>query len=168
MEEARTQKHGRRDIRVRILFQMPSLGTQVVWLVVLALPIASVAWTITHEEIFREPRAYCERESKEAPSIFRRKFFYVWTCEYCFSHYVTAVFLIITRYKLLYDDWRGYLIAFFALPYVANVYMGLFAQTKLEAKKDWIEAKVIQHEAEIKAIEKDERQEQRENRKPAA
>lgn len=147
---------------------MLSLSTQVVWLLVLAVPIASVAWTVTHEEIFREPRTYCERESKEAQSILRRKFFYVWTCEYCFSHYVTAVFLIITRYKLLYDDWRGYLIAFFALPYVANVYMGLFAQTKLEAKKDRMEAKVIQHEAEIKAIEKDEKKEQRESRKPAA
>ena len=144
------------------------LGTQVVWLLLLAIPIASVAWTVTHEEIFREPRSYCELQSKEAQTIFRRKFFYVWTCEYCFSHYVTAIFLLITRYKLLFDDWRGYLLAFFALPYVANIYMGLFAQTKLEAKKDRMEAKVIQHEAEIKAIEKDEKKEQRESRRPAA
>src|SRR5512141_1908318 len=145
-----------------------SLATQIIWLFVLAVPIASVAWTVTHEEIFREPRRYCERQSKEAPSMFRRKFYYVWTCEYCFSHYVTAVFLIVTRYKLLFDDWRGYLLAFFALPYVANVYMGLFAQTKLEAKKDRIEANVIQQEAEIKAMEKDERKERRETQKPAA
>lgn len=100
--------------------------------------------------------------------MFRRKFFYVWTCEYCFSHYVTAIFLIVTRYKLLFDDWRGYLLSFFALPYVANAYMGLFAQTKLEAKKDRIEAKVIQQEAEIKAIEKDEKKEKREGKRPAA
>ncbi len=147
---------------------LPSLGTQTVWLLLLAVPIASVAWTVTHEEIFREPRAFCERRSKEARSLFQRKFYYVWTCEYCFSHYVTAAFLIITRYKLLFDDWRGYLLAFFALPYVANVYMGLFAQAKLEAKKDRAQAKVIQHEAEIKAIEKDERKQQREERRPAA
>jgi amino acid permease len=145
-----------------------SLGTQIVWLLVLAIPVASVAWTVTHEEIFREPRTYCEMKSKEARSLFRRKFFYVWTCEYCFSHYVTAVVLLITRYKLLFDDWRGYLLAFFALPYVANAYIGLFAQTKLEAKKDRIEAKVIQHEAEIKAIEKDEKKERRERQRPAA
>ena len=147
---------------------MPSLGSQIVWLLVLAVPIASVAWTVTHEEIFREPRKFCELQSREAQSIWRRKFFYVWTCEYCFSHYVTAVFLLITRYKLLFDDWRGYLLAFFALPYVANAYIGLFAQTKLEAKKDRAEAKVIQHEAEIKAIEKDEKLEQRESKRPAA
>lgn len=161
-------KRGRRGFQSRIQFHMPSLGTQVVWLLVLAVPVASIAWTVTHEEIFREPRSYCEVQSKEGRSILRRKFFYVWTCEYCFSHYVTAALLLITRYKLLFDDWRGYVIAFFALPYVANVYMGLFAQTKLEAKKDRIEAKVIQHEAEIKAIEKDERKEQRESRTPAA
>ena len=133
-----------------------SLGTQVVWLFVLALPIASVAWTVTHEDIFRESRDYCVRCSEKAKSVFARKFFYLFTCEYCFSHYVTAFFLVITRYKLLYDDWRGYLIAFFALPYVANFYMGLFAQTKLEAKKDRFGAKVIQHEAEIKKLEKEE------------
>jgi len=144
------------------------LGTQIVWLLVLAVPVASIAWTVTHEEIFREPRKDCERKSREGRTIFRRKFFYVWTCEYCFSHYVTAAVLIITRHKLLFDDWRGYLLAFFALPYVANAYMGLFAQTKLEAKKDRIEAKVIQQEAEIKAIEKEQKKEERENRRPAA
>ncbi|HWR35201.1 MAG TPA: hypothetical protein VN622_04940, partial [Clostridia bacterium] len=110
-----------------------SLAAQIVWLLVLAIPIASVAWTVTHEEVFREPREFCSRQTQEAPSLLRRKFYYVFTCEYCFSHYVTIFFLFITHYKLLYDDWRGYLIAFFSLPYVANIYMGLFAQTKLEA-----------------------------------
>ncbi|HWR53167.1 MAG TPA: hypothetical protein VN428_18815, partial [Bryobacteraceae bacterium] len=85
----------------------------------------------------------------------------------------TIFFLFITHYKLLYDDWRGYLIAFFSLPYVANIYMGLFAQTKLEATKDRFGAKVIQHEAEIKKLEKMEKQEQvnrqeDETEKPAA
>lgn len=143
------------------------LGTQVVWLFVLALPIASISWTVTHEEIFREPREEFKQQSERAPNLLRRKFYYVWTCEYCFSHYVTAFFLIITRYKLLLDDWRGYLIAFFALPFIANVYMGLYAQTKLEARKNRMQAKIVQHEAEIKKIEKEERQQQQLN-KPAA
>jgi hypothetical protein len=134
------------------------LGTQVIWLFVLALPIASISWTVTHEEIFREPREEFKQQSEQAPSLLRRKLNYIWTCEYCFSHYVTAFFLIITRYKLLFEDWRGYLIAFFALPYIANLYMGLYAQTKLEAKKDRLEAKVVQHEAEIKKLEKEERE----------
>ena len=136
------------------------LGTQVVWLFVLALPIASVSWTVTHEEVFREPREHLKQRSQKAPGLIRRKFYYVWTCEYCFSHYVTAIFLVITRFHLLFDDWRGYMLAFFALPYVSNVYMGLYAQAKLEAKKGRMEAKVIQHEAELKEMEKSERAEQ--------
>jgi amino acid permease len=134
------------------------LGTQVVWLFILALPIASVSWTITHEEVFREAREKLNEQSKTSQTLFRRKFYYVWTCEYCFSHYATVFFLMLTRYKLLFYDWRGYLIAFFALPYIANLYMGLYAQTKAGAKKDRLEAKVVQHEAEIKQIEKEERE----------
>ena len=39
-------------------------------LVVLAVPIACVAWTVTHEEIFREPREYCAERSKNGRSLF--------------------------------------------------------------------------------------------------
>jgi hypothetical protein len=130
-----------------------SLGVQVVWLFILAIPIACVAWTVTHEEIFREPREYCEEKSESASTILRRKFFYVWVCEYCFSHYVTLAFLFITRFHLLLDDWRGYLLAFFALPFISNFYMGLYAQTKLEAKKDRFQSKIAQHQAEITQVE---------------
>src|SRR5512146_1534498 len=98
------------------------LSEQIVFLFILAIPIACVAWTVTHEEVFREPREYCQRQSKNCPRLIQRKFFYLFTCEYCFSHYVTAAFLLITGYKLLYADWRGYLIALFALVWVANIY----------------------------------------------
>jgi len=62
--------------------QVPSLLTQILWLLVLAIPVASIAWTITHEEIFREPRDYCKEQSEDAPALWRRKFFYLFTCEY--------------------------------------------------------------------------------------
>ena len=75
-----------------------------------------------------------------------RKFFYLFTCEYCFSHWVARLFLVITRYKLLYDDWRGYLVALFALVYVSNFYIGLFGHVKLEVKKDRAEIKAIEAE----------------------
>ena len=113
-------------------------------MLVLALPIASIAWTVTHEEVLREPREFCARKSENSRSLVCRKFFYLFTCEYCFSHWVAAAFLLITRYKLLYTDWRGYLIALFALVFVANFYIGLFGHVKLEVRKD---------RAEIKAIE---------------
>jgi hypothetical protein len=112
----------------------------------MALPIACIAWTVTHEEVFREPREYCERKSKECRSILQRKFFYLFTCEYCFSHYVTLFFLIVTRYHLLYNDWRGYGIAFFALVWIANIYISIFAFVRVGMKKGNIEAKIKETE----------------------
>ncbi|MEO6489139.1 MAG: hypothetical protein ABIO04_04290 [Ferruginibacter sp.] len=118
------------------------LYQQVAYLFLLAIPIACIAWTVTHEEVFREPREFCERKSKECSSILERKFFYLFTCEYCFSHYVTVFFLIITKYQLLYEDWRGYLISGFALVWIANIYMSLFGLVRVGMKKEKIVAEL--------------------------
>jgi hypothetical protein len=126
------------------------LGTQVVWLFVLAIPVACIAWTVTHEAVFREPREYCERQSQEARGYLRRKFFYLFTCEYCFSHYVAALFVAITRYKLLYQDWRGYIIGGFALVWVANQYMSLYGHLRLDLKKERVEISKEQKEVELR------------------
>ena len=115
------------------------LGLQVAWLLILAIPIACIAWTVTHEEVFREPRNYCEEQVKLAKNFSRRKFFYLFTCEYCFSHYVAAFFLVITRFRLLYNDWRGYLIALFALVWVANQYMSIYNHLRLDIKHEQVE-----------------------------
>lgn len=117
------------------------LTTQIIWLLLLALPIACIAWTVTHEEVFKEPREYCARRCQDCKTIGARKFFYLFTCEYCFSHYVTIVLLAITRYQLLFADWRGYLISGFALVFVANVYMSLFALIRIDLKKVRLEAR---------------------------
>jgi hypothetical protein len=108
-------------------------------LFVLAAPIACISWTVTHEEVFREPREYCLRRSRSARSLPGRKFFYLFTCEYCFSHWVTIFFLVITRYTLLFDDWRGYLISGFSLVAVANVYMSAFGRLRLDIKHERVE-----------------------------
>lgn len=122
------------------------LAEQLLWLFLLAIPIACIVWTVTHEEIFREPREYCVKRSQESEKLYQRKFFYLFTCEYCFSHYVTAFFLIVTKYKLLFDDWRGYLISFFALVFLANVYMSLFALLRQNLKVEKLEAKLKDNE----------------------
>jgi hypothetical protein len=119
-----------------------SLYLQVAYLFLLAIPIACVAWTVTHEEVFREPRDYCVERSKACRRWYERKFFYLFTCEYCFSHYVTILFLFITRYRLLYDDWRGYLIAGFALVWVANQYMSLYNRLRLDIKSERLESEI--------------------------
>lgn len=121
---------------------------QIIWLLLLAIPIACVAWTVTHEEVFREPREYCVRRSKEGKTLVARKFFYLFTCEYCFSHYVTIIFLFLTSYHLLMTDWRGYLIAGFALVYVANAYMSLFGLIRQDIAKEKAEIKCLNEEVE--------------------
>ena len=110
--------------------------TQFAYLFLLALPIACVSWTVTHEEVFREPREFCRAKSEHSRLLPLRKFFYIFTCEYCFSHYVTLVFLLITRFTLLYTGWRGYVIAWFALVWIANVYMSGFNRLRLEIKHE--------------------------------
>jgi hypothetical protein len=112
--------------------------TQLFWLFVLAIPVACVSWTVTHEEVFREPREYCVRRSKESKRIGTRKFFYLFTCEYCFSHYISALAVIITDFHLLLMDWRGYFIAGFSLVWIANLYMSVYAFIKVDIKKERI------------------------------
>ena len=130
-----------------------SVTRQVFWLLMLAIPIACVARTVVFEEIFREPREYCQHCAQTARSIWKRKFFYLFTCEYCFSHYVTIFFLFVTRFKLLINDWRGYVLAFFALVFVANAYMNLYSRLRVDITS---EKKTIEHkEKAIEAVEKD-------------
>lgn len=128
--------------------------SQVATLFLLAIPIACIAWTVTHEEVFREPREFCIKRSKLCKRILERKFFYLFTCEYCFSHYVTALFLIITKYHLLFDDWRGYLIGGFSLVWLANIYMSLFGLVRVGMKKEKMEADI--KEVELKEVKKEE------------
>jgi len=131
---------------------MMPISEQVAWLFLLAVPIASIAWTVTHEEIFREPRDYCVLKSKKSKGLLSRKFFYLFTCEYCFSHYVTIGALVLTGYKLLLDDWRGYLISGFALVWMANVYMSLFGFVRVGMKETRIEADI--EELRLKEVKK--------------
>jgi hypothetical protein len=108
-------------------------------LLVLGMPVAAIVWTVTHEEIFREPRDFWIARSEHAASMLTRKFFYMLTCEYCFSHWVALATLAITGFRLVYDDWRGYLVAGFALVWVANHYMSLFGRLRLGIKSERID-----------------------------
>ena len=130
------------------------LQTQIIRLFLLAIPIACVAWTVTHEEVFREPREFCVEKSKSCRRWYQRKFFYLFTCEYCFSHYVTVFFLFVTGYNLIYDDWRGYLVGGFALVWVANQYMSLYNRLRLDIKSEKIETNIKEEVA--KKVKNDE------------
>jgi hypothetical protein len=123
-----------------------TLGEQLLALVILAIPVASIAWTITHEEIFSEAREFCVQNSQKCKTLVQRKFFYLFTCEYCFSHYVVIAFLFITRFKLIYWDWRGYLVSGFALVWMANLYMSIFGRLRLDIKRERVEIKAVENE----------------------
>lgn len=113
---------------------------QVQYLFILAIPVACISWTVTHETIFKEPRDFCIKKSESAQSLLARKFFYLFTCEYCFSHYVAAFFIYVTGFKLLNSDWSGYLIAGFAVVWIANFYMSIFGYLRQSLKVERIEA----------------------------
>lgn len=119
---------------------------QILWLIILPLPIACIAWTVTHEEVFREAKEYCTNLSVKSKSLLTRKFFYLFTCEYCFSHYVTILFLCLTGYKLLIDDWRGYVIAGFSLVWIANFYMNMYGFFRQHIKREKTEINVLENE----------------------
>lgn len=121
------------------------------WFFILAIVVACISWTVTKEEIFKEPREYWIAKSKSCNNLLKRKFFYVFTCEYCFSHYVTLLLLIITDYKLLYQNWIGYIIAGFTIVWVANLYMSLYNIIRIDLKKGKITA---EEEAEKLKIQK--------------
>jgi hypothetical protein len=128
---------------------------QILTLFVLAIPVACISWTITHEEIFREVHEFCIERSRSCRRTYQRKLFFALTCEYCVSHYVTVLLLAITGYRLLYDSWRGYLIAGFSLVWVANFYMAIFGRLRLEIKSQKLE--IAQGEAQSPERQREDR-----------
>ncbi len=119
---------------------------QLAWLFTLAIPVACVAWTVTHEEVFREPREYCAERSRSAHSLVQRKFYYLFTCEYCFSHYVALAALWLTHFRLLIDGWGGYLLAWFALVWIVNQYIGIHGRLRVSIKAESTEIKIMEEQ----------------------
>lgn len=113
-----------------------SISEQIFWLILISLAVASVTWTITQEEIFREIRENFAERSKSARTLLEQKFYYMFTCEYCLSHWVTIFFLLVTGFWLLIDDFRGYLIAFFVTPWIANQFMSLYRRLRVGIKHE--------------------------------
>lgn len=113
--------------------------THLFYLFVLALPVACISWTITHEDIFKEFREWCKAHSRSHPSLFIRKVCYLFTCEYCFSHWVTLVLLLVVPFELVVGGLVGNILALFAIVWVANIYMSFyFLLRKVLRRLDYI------------------------------
>ena len=54
--------------------------------------------------------------------------------------------MVIFAFQLLLVGWKGYIIAGFALVFVANFYMSLFALLRQAIKKEKTEIEVLQQE----------------------
>lgn len=121
---------------------MPILP-QIYALLILSIVVASIAWTATQEEMFKEWREAFKEKSESASNILVRKFFYVWTCEYCFSHWVALGVLVLTGFRLLIDDWRGHILAFFAIAWVANQLMSLYRRLRVDIKHESLLAEKV-------------------------
>jgi hypothetical protein len=124
------------------------ISEQIFWLIILAMAVGSIAWTATQEEIFREWREYCDDKKQNCVSLPQQKFFYVFTCEYCFSHWVTFLFLVLTGFRLLIDDWRGYVLAFFVIPWLANQFMSIYRRLRVGIKHENLLAKEVEEKLE--------------------
>ncbi len=127
-----------------------SLGAQIVGLFVLSLAVACASWTVTQEEVFRGLREYAQRQMECPESPWRRKCFYLFTCHYCFSHYIAIFFIAITGYKLYMPNWTGYVIALFALVWVSNLNMSFYAWLRQQYKTQKFEAKAVEHDVKRK------------------
>jgi type VI protein secretion system component VasK len=125
-----------------------SIGLQLISLFVLAVPIAAVAWTITHEEVFHELRQRIRKARQESGSRVVRKFLYLFLCDFCLSHWVALFFLILADFQLLIDGWRGYLIGFFALTWIANQYIAIYARLRLDLRREQVEIEATERQVE--------------------
>jgi hypothetical protein len=129
------------------------LVSQLVFALLLAIPVACVTWTVTQEELFREIRDALKAFQKRHPdSIWRQKLAYMPTCPFCFSHYVTAFFLFLFRFHLLTDDWRGYVVSLFTVVLLANVYISLYNLLRVTLRG--AKAVADREEAEVQWIRK--------------
>ena len=118
---------------------------QLLWLFVLPGVVACLAWTVTHEKVFEGTHEWCVQQSENrARPWWLRKWFYLFTCEYCFSHYVSAAVVLGTDYHLLLPDWRGLGIAWISCVWVANIYMSLFGRLRLDIKRERVEIGAVE------------------------
>ena len=119
---------------------------QVGLLLLLALAIGCMSWTVTHEEVFREPREYCKRKSPGLPVAAATQVLLPVHLRVLLQPLCHAIVLFCTRFSLLYVGWRGYVLAEFALVFAANMYMGLYNRMRLTIKHENVSIEVEQQQ----------------------
>jgi hypothetical protein len=102
---------------------------------VVAAAVSVSAWALAKEQIFREIRDVCDRSSKDQQcSWLIRKIAYMPTCEYCNSFWIALVALLFLQYQVLWDDWRGYVLAQFFTWSLAVAYMSIYQLLRVDIR----------------------------------
>ena len=79
---------------------MLDYGSQIVFALILGIPVACITWTVTQEEVFQDMRRYLARyRDRHEGSWWRRKLAYLPTCPYCLSHYVSGLLIALLHFK---------------------------------------------------------------------
>jgi hypothetical protein len=52
------------------------------------------------------------------------------------------MFVAIAQYQLMFTGWRGYLIAWLALVWIANQYMSIYNRLRLDIKSERLEGEI--------------------------
>jgi hypothetical protein len=124
---------------------------QMIFALLLAIPVASIVWTFTQEEVFKEVRDSLKAyQKRHADSFWRQKLAYLPTCPYCLSHYVAAVFIAVFNFHMLADDWRGYVVSLFTLVLVTNLYVSLYNLVRVALRRQ--KALADKAEAELRYV----------------
>jgi hypothetical protein len=117
-----------------------------------AIPVACVSWTIAKEELFREFREWCKANGLACEKIKNRigrfimvKLNYLPRCYYCTSFYVCEVFILLTGVKFVSPGWQGAVCAWFAVVFIAQVYLTLFNLLRVALRHYQAVADIAEH-----------------------
>ena len=114
---------------------------QLVWLSTLSIPVACVAWTLTHEEVFVS-RTSIAKSKRGKPricspaSVFTYSLANIVSATTPPSFFPSFTVQIVTVQTL---DWRGYLIAFCSLVWVSNQYISVYNHLRLDIRHEQVE-----------------------------
>ena len=97
----------------------------------LALPVACVSWTIVEAEITRDLREWlkgwaCRQGRGATRAWLCRKLAYLPTCAYCSSHYVALAALALSPVHILNLGWQGLVLGWLSVVGVSTVYLTFY------------------------------------------
>lgn len=132
--------------------------SQVVPLVVLAIPTSWMTWVWTKEEVFREPQEWLkgkkrEHEGKNDRTFALYKACYMLTCETCFSHYPAMFFVWYLGLELLAGGFTGWFLAVMFTAACENIILTRYGTARVEKRAKEEDEREVQTRRKIEEKE---------------